>query len=139
MSTYPPSSMPHPSSGYYPPHHNYQPYYNMPHGGRGYSGYSHHPGMMPPPSHAMGRGMPSGQPGGYPQNMHMGMYGPSPPSNYLNQYEEQLFNEALNLLNQMKTSGNEGENIERKNRLNYILSNNPKVHQKLKESLPQKS
>ena len=124
-----------PPPPYYPP--GYPPqYYNMPPGGghpRYPPEYPPHPGMMAPP----GRGMYPPGPGMYqpPPNVPMGMYGQPPSSNYLNQYEEQLYHEALGLLNQMKT---DRDNAEKKSRLNFILSTYPKVHQKLKESLPQK-
>ena len=136
-SGYAPSGGPPPP--YYPQAYPPQ-YYNMPPGGghpRYPPDYPPHPGMIAPP----GRGMyPPGQAGMYqpPPNVPMGMYGQPPSSNYLNQYEEQLYHEALGLLNQMKTSGSDRDNVEKKSRLNFILSTYPKVHQKLKESLPQK-
>lgn len=158
-----PSNMHQPaSSSYYPPNTQQtydNRYYNVPQTGhqsqlpahqahqQGHQRYGPPPpssyGVPPPPQmymnpqQPMGRGMPGG--GMYPPQNITGGYSQAPMS-HLNQYEEQLFNEAIMLLNQIKTSGlSEGEMSAKKNRLNYILSSHPKVHQKLKESLPQKS
>ena len=48
-----------------------------------------------------------------------------------------MFQEAYQLVNQIKNSNNLSEHdiAAMKSRLNYILSGNPKVHTKLKESL----
>jgi hypothetical protein len=69
-----------------------------------------------------------GQPAG-------GMYPPI--ATQLNQYEEQMFQEAYQLVNEIKNSNNLSEiDINtKKGRLNYILSSHPKVHTKLKDSL----
>ena len=84
------------------------------------------------------RSVPPPATGIYPHHNIAGMYGQS--MNHLNQYEEQLLNEAFSLLNQIKTSGlSESDMSVKKSRLNFILSNHPKVHQRLKEILPQKS
>ena len=47
-----------------------------------------------------------------------------------------MFQEAFALVNELKsTHMGEPEKSAKKNRLNYILSTHPKVHNKLKESL----
>ena len=58
------------------------------------------------------------------------------PSKTLNPYEEQMFQEAYALVSEIKgTHMNEAEKTAKKNRLNYILSTHPKVHNRLKQSL----
>ena len=86
---HPSPNIPHPSSGggYYPQNYS-SGYYNMPQGGQRY--YPQHPNMMMP-SHPPSRGVP-GSGGMYPPHGMPIMYNNAPPpSNYLNQYEEQLF------------------------------------------------
>lgn len=129
----------------YPQQHSYPPqYYNPPQ--MHPNMYQRYPPSYPPPQGAHQgmymnpQGMNRPMPPTYDQGMHSGMYGPPPGQNVLSQYEEQLFHEALSVLNEIKTSAlSEAVMNEKKNRLNFILSNYPKVHQKLKESLPQKS
>lgn len=132
-----------PPSNY--PQHSYPPpqYYNAPQ--MNPNVYQRYPPSYPAPQGHQGmymnpQGMNRPMPPAFDHGMHPGMYGSPPGQSHLNQYEDQLFHEALSVLNEIKTSSlSEGEMNEKKGRLNYILSNYPKVHQKLKESLPQKS
>ncbi len=127
---YPPTSMhtypPQPQGGY-PPYYNTPPAMYPPQG-------------PPPPRYPPGPYQPMGQ---YPPAMQKPMYGqpvggmyqPIPPP--LNQFEEQMFQEAYQLVNELKNSNSlsEHEIGTKKGRLNYILSSHPKVHTKLKDSL----
>jgi hypothetical protein len=133
--------MGHSPANYYPPHQpSYAPgpYYNVPSHQRYPQSY------VPPPGGYMGGAPPMGRPmapGMYaPSGMPVGYGQPPMPVNQLNQYEEQLFNEAYALLNEIKTSNlSEMALTDKKQRINQILSNHPKVHQKLKDSLPPRS
>lgn len=128
-SPYPPASMHN-----YPPQGAYPPYYNPP--------PNMYPPQGPPPRYPPGPYQPMGQQ--YPPAMQKPMYGqqvsggmyPSIPPQ-LNQFEEQMFQEAYQLVNELKNSNtlNEHEISTKKGRLNYILSSHPKVHTKLKDSL----
>jgi hypothetical protein len=96
-SHYPPSSM----HGY-PPQGNYPPYYNQPPPASIYPPAAHHqryPTAPYPPMGHQGMYPPAMQkPMGGMYNQPMGgMYAPMP--NQLNQYEEQMFQEAYQLVN----------------------------------------
>jgi len=122
-------SYPHPP----PPVQNYPPYYNNPppSGYRGYAGY----GAPPPPHQAIYMNPPPmNQPmmGSYNPNMGMPVY-PDPNSIHLDMYETPLFNEGVELIQQIKYSNlSEEEKSVKKNRLNVILASSTKVHNKIK-------